>query len=197
MCWSGPASTPSCGLVTSLRGKVVGVVEVQVARTDELTEARLARIRALLDEAFEGDFSADDWSHTVGGWHVLVDEEAHAAIVERTIEVGGRGLWAGYVEGVATAPSLQRRGLGSSVMRQVGEVLREHFDLGVLSTEAHGFYERLGWERWRGPSYVRRGDTLVRTADEDDGIMVLRYGATAGLDLAETIACESRPGDDW
>lgn len=105
-------------------------------RTGELTEDRLARVRALLLDAFGGEFSDDDWAHALGGWHVLAGEEAHAAVVERTIEVGGRALRAGYVEGVATAPALQGRGLGSSVMRCVGELLERRFDLGVLSTAA-------------------------------------------------------------
>ena len=34
----------------------------------------LAAIRALLDEAFDGDFGDDDWEHALGGIHVLVHE---------------------------------------------------------------------------------------------------------------------------
>ena len=70
-------------------------------------------------------------------------------------------------------------------------------DLGALSTGSPGFYGRLGWERWRGPTYVRRGDDLVRTPDEDAGIMVLRFGPSAGVDLAAPISSEARAGDDW
>lgn len=175
----------------------MGVVKPKVLRTDELSEDRLARIRALLLDAFDGDFSDHDWAHALGGWHVLIGDEAHAAVVERTIDIGRYALRAGYVESVATAPASQRHGLGSSVMRRVGDLLRERFDFGVLSTNRHRFYERLGWERWQGPTYVRHGDAVVRTADEDAGIMVLRYGATATLDLTQTITCDSRPGDDW
>jgi aminoglycoside 2'-N-acetyltransferase I len=171
--------------------------DVDVVPTDELGDERLERIRALLLDAFAGDFSPEDWEHTLGGWHVLVGAEAHAAVVARTIEVGGRPVRAGYVEGVATAPARQGHGLGTRVMRRVGELVRERFDLGVLSTDSPDFYGRLGWERWRGPSYVRHGDRLVRTEDEDEGIMVLRSGPTARLDLTRSIACHSRPGDDW
>lgn len=67
----------------------------------------------------------------------------------------------------------------------------------MLSTSAHAFYEALGWERWQGPTYVRDGETVVRTEDEDDGIMVLRNGPSAGLDLAQALTCDARPGDDW
>ena len=59
----------------------------------------------------------------------------------------------------------------------------------------HHFYERLGWQRWLGPTYVRRSDGVVRTPDEDDGVMVL-VTATA-VDLTAPITCEERPGDDW
>jgi hypothetical protein len=44
---------------------------------------------------------------------------------------------------------------------------------------------------------VRCGDDLVRTPDEDAGIMVLRFGPSAGVDLAAPISCEARTGDDW
>ena len=122
---------------------------------------------------------------------------AHAAVVERVLEVGGSAVRAGYVEGVATTPTRQGEGLGSLVMQRVGQLLEAAFELGALSTGRHAFYERLGWERWRGPTFVRHGADIVRTADEDDGIMVLRYGSTSGLDLTLPISCETRPGDDW
>lgn len=159
------------------------------------------QIRALLVKAFEGDFSDDDWSHTLGGWHVIARDNgivAHAALVERILEVGGRSFRVGYVEGVATEPSKRRQGLGATVMRRIGQLLEEvEFQLGVLSTSSHAFYERLGWERWQGPTFVRHDDHVVRTADEDDGIMVLRYGAAGNLDLGLPLCCESRAGDDW
>lgn len=159
----------------------------------------LASVRALLDEAFGDRFSGDDWDHCLGGTHVVARSGdllvAHAAVVPRTLWVDGRALRAGYVEGVATLPSWQRRGAGSLVMASVAEVVRASYDLGALSTGAYPFYERLGWERWRGATYVRIGDGVVRTADEDDGIMVLRCGTP--LDVAAGLACEARPGDDW
>ena len=75
-------------------------------------------------------------------------------------------------------------------------VLHE-FEMGALSTGSHEFYERFGWERWRGQSFVRDGVTLRRTAEEDDWLMVLRCGPSAGIDLATPIVCERRIGDDW
>ncbi|MEO7397548.1 MAG: hypothetical protein ABIW84_03185 [Ilumatobacteraceae bacterium] len=67
----------------------------------------------------------------------------------------------------------------------------------LVDAFAGEFSERVGWERWRGPTFVRRDDILVRTADEDDGIMVLRYGAMAECRLTLAISCAARAGDDW
>lgn len=161
----------------------------------------LKNIRRLLDEAFEGGFSEHDWEHTLGGWHVVVREGgallAHAAVVPRVIAVAGKPFRGGYVEGVATTPQRHGEGLGSIVMSRVDQILRNRFEIGALSTGLHSFYERLGWERWRGPSFVRRGEELARTEEDDDGIMVLRFGPSLGLDLTEPISCPARNGDDW
>lgn len=177
------------------------MVDVRIRRTNDLAAAELAQVRALLDEAFEGEFGEEDWQHSLGGWHVLVHDGdelvAHASVVPRRIEVGEQRWRTGYVEAVAAAPAVHGEGHGTSAMRRLDEMLRREFELGVLSTGAHHFYERLGWERWKGPAHVRTPSGGVRTADEDDGIMVLRFGASAGIDLGSSITCEQRPGDDW
>lgn len=169
--------------------------------TAQVGAGRLQQIRHLLDAAFAGEFSDDDWAHTRGGQHVLISDAevlvAHAAVVPRVLEIDGHPWRAGYVEGVATAPDRQGEGFASAAMEEVARRIHAEFDLGALSTGRHSVYERLGWERWRGPTYVRRETELVRTEDEDDGVMVLRFGPSQGLDLTAAIACEERPGDDW
>lgn len=177
------------------------MIDVRTCRTEDLDPTQLARVRALLDDAFEGGFGEDDWQHSLGGWHVLVHDGeelvAHASVVGRRIEVADQPWRAGYVEAVAAAPAVQGEGHGTSAMRQLGEVLRAEFELGVLSTGAHHFYERLDWERWQGPAQVRTPSGVVRTPEEDDGVMVLRFGPSATADLGSPITCEERPGDDW
>ena len=166
-----------------------------------LTTGELRHLRGLLNDAFAGGFSEADWEHALGGWHVLVDEGtqivSHAAVVPRRLEFAGRTFEAGYVESVATLPARQRCGLGSRVMTEAATILHGEFEVGVLSTGHHRFYERLGWERWRGATYVRQPRGIVRTADEDEGIMVLRFGASEELALTDPIVCEARSGDDW
>lgn len=131
--------------------------DVRILTTAEAPADLLEQVRTLLDEAFEGEFSDDDWDHCMGGWHLVIHDGtrpiAHAAVVPRTIEVGGRPLRAGYVEGVATSPDVQGAGHGSRVMVAAGEVIDRHFEVGVLSTGEHRFYERLGWESWPGDDW--------------------------------------------
>jgi aminoglycoside 2'-N-acetyltransferase I len=174
--------------------------------TAELTDEELVAIRALMDVAFASDdederFSDDDWAHALGGTHFVVDVEgaivAHAAVVEREIHVGGRPLRTGYVEAVATDPARQRSGLGSRLMDEVNADIRDRFELGVLGTGRHGFYERLGWGAWRGPSSVRAPDGERPTPDEDGSILVLSTPSTPPLDPHAPISCEWREGDVW
>src|SRR5262249_19923526 len=115
----------------------------------------------------------------------------------RTITVGDRAFATGYVEAVGVDPSLRGTGLGALAVRIASTDVREHFELGALSTGSPGFYERLGWERWQGPTYGPRGAERTRTPDEDGGIMVLRFGPSAGIHLTDPITCDERPGDDW
>lgn len=171
-----------------------------VVASADLDAATRAALDLLWAAAFD-DWTDDDAAHARGGLHALVHDGetlvAHAAVVPRTLLVGGAPWSVGYVEGVATLPSRQGGGLGSTAVAALGDALRARWPLGALSTGAHSFYIRLGWERWRGASYVVRDGALVRTEDDDDGLMVLRHGPSAGLDLALPIACEDRPGDPW
>jgi aminoglycoside 2'-N-acetyltransferase I len=173
--------------------------------TTELTSAEVATIRTLLDEAFgtneDERFTDPDWDHAVGGIHFVLDLGgeivAHASVVEREIHVGGRPLRTGYVEAVATAVDRQGRGLGSVLMVDVTDWIRDHFELGALGTGRHHFYERLGWQTWAGPSSVRAPDVMRRTPDEDGYILVLRTPTSPPFDVNEPISCDWRPGDVW
>ena len=163
-----------------------------------MSASQLAEIRRLLERAFPDDFTEDDWDHTQGGWHITAREGgaavAYVAVVARAIDVGATRYRTGYVEAVATDPPAQGRGLGSAVMRAAADIIREHFEMGALATDLHRFYERLGWVRWQGPTFVRTADDLVRS---DDAIMALMFGPSADLDVSARITCEGRQGDDW
>ncbi len=173
--------------------------------TTELTDVELRSIRAILDDAFGTDeedrFTEADWDHAVGGVHFVLDLDgevvAHASVVERQLEIDGRTIRTGYVEAVAVTAHRQREGLGSIVMADVSAWIAERFDLGALGTGRHRFYERLGWQTWRGPSSVRSPDGEQRTTDDDGFILVLRTRTSPPFDLDAPIRCEWRPGDVW
>ena len=174
----------------------------RVVQSDALDERARGAIRALLDAAFDGDFSDDDWAHALGGTHALIVDGdavlAHASVVPRILDAGGLTLRAGYVEAAAVLPALQRTGLGTAVLRALVPAIERGYDVGALSSGEWHFYERLGWERWRGPTWVRHTDgRRERTPDDDDSVMILRTLRTPALDLSAPLRCEARPGDAW
>lgn len=89
------------------RGAEDGDWAVEVRHTAELDGGTRRAVRALLRDAFDGDFSDDDWEHALGGVHALARADdrvvGHAAVVQRRLLHGGRALRAGYVEAVAVA----------------------------------------------------------------------------------------------
>jgi aminoglycoside 2'-N-acetyltransferase I len=173
--------------------------------TDEFTPAEIDAIRTLMTAAFGDDeadlFSDEDWQHAIGGTHFVLEIDGvivtHASVVEREIHVDGQPLRTGYVEAVATAPERHGAGFGSIVMGEVGDFVRERFELGMLGTGRHHFYERLGWVVWAGPAFVRTADGLRRSPDEEGDLLVLRTPTTPLLDDHAPISCDWRPGDVW
>jgi aminoglycoside 2'-N-acetyltransferase I len=175
-------------------------MHVVTAATAALPEGRLADITRLCEAAFRESFDGY-WSHIGPALHFMfLDQDrvgAHACIVVRSLHTQGHELTTAYVEAVATLPQLERRGLATTLMQEVNAHIRRGYPLGALDTGSHGFYARLGWESWRGPTFIRRGDELLRTADEDENVMVLRTTTTPQLDLSAAISAEWRPGELW
>ncbi|MGZ4110051.1 MAG: GNAT family N-acetyltransferase [Actinomycetota bacterium] len=179
------------------------MIALRICRTDELRPADLDSMRALFDAAWpDGAYTADDWDNTTGGLHFVVELDgrlaSHAAVVERELRTGRHRLRTGYVEAVATWPGLQRRGFATRAMRAANEHIAATYPLGGLDTDSPAFYERLGWELWRGPTSVRTAEGERRTPEEDGYVMILRTpGTPADLDLDAPISCEWRRGDVW
>ena len=177
------------------------MTEVRTAHTAELDTGVLDAARALLQNVFEGDWTDDDWDHSLGGMHVMVWEGAeivgHAAVIQRRLLHGGRALRTGYVEGVAVRADRQRQGHGSAIMSAVEGVIRRAYALGALSSSdaAHGLYAGRGWRCWEGPSFRLTPQGVERTPDEDGGLYVLPV--TASLDVTGEITCDWRDGETW
>ena len=169
--------------------------------TAELAPGERLRLRALLDVAFGGYFTDDDWDHALGGTHVVIEVDdiivSHASVVPRRLDLIDRALSAGYVESVATHPLFQRRGYAAAAMERIAGVIHDTYDIGALSTGVPDFYLQLGWERWEGMTFVNAPEGHVRTMEEDGGVLVLRTPRTGAIDLTAPITCDYRFGDVW
>lgn len=175
--------------------------DVRTSHTADLDRATLQAARSLLDAAFAGDFSDDDWDHALGGVHALAWDgdrlAGHASLVQRRLLHGGRALRAGYVEGVGVHPDQRRRGHAMALMEALERVLRGAYDLGALSAtdQAAALYARRGWRRWQGPTSVLTPSGIARTEDDDDAVHVLPLAVP--LDLTGELTCDWRDGDVW
>ncbi len=173
---------------------------ITVEHTADLDVPTRSAVRDLLDAAFARDFADSDWEHALGGMHALYRDGGqivgHAALVQRRLLHGGRGLRTGYVEAVAVCPSHRRRGIAAALMRELERLLRGGYELGALaaSEQAVGLYASLGWTTWTGPTAALTPDGIRPTPDEHS-IMVLPV--TAVLDPAAVLVCDWRDGDLW
>lgn len=178
---------------------------LELHHTGQLPEATLIAIRQMLEVAYDGEFAPEDWGHTLGGMHALAWDGAeligHAAVVQRQLlhrapEQPARTLRAGYIEGVAVRADRRRCGVGSALMAALEEIVRRAYTLGALSAsdEARAMYLGRGWLPWRGRTFAMTPDGMVRTAEEDAGIMVL---TNAPIELTGDLVCDWRDGDVW
>ncbi|MFD3356997.1 GNAT family N-acetyltransferase [Streptomyces fradiae] len=148
---------------------------LHTAHTYELSPAVLASIRALLEDAFDGDLSEEDWEHGLGGVHAYAEDGAgrivaHGSVVMRRVVHAGRAHRVGYVEAVGVRADRRRQGLGSRVMAVLEEVLDGAYDFGALSASDAGvlLYRSRGWHLWNGRIEAYGPHGVVRMADEED-----------------------------
>jgi aminoglycoside 2'-N-acetyltransferase I len=178
---------------------------VRRVASDDLHAEEVVALRDLFDAAWRNkdpEFNEDDLRHAFGGVHFLVEHEgrivSHGSVIARELQVAGHRLATGYVEAVATLPSRQGRGYGTSVMRAIGEHIDRTFQLGALDTGIPGFYEPLGWFVWKGPTFVRTDDHGAEPTPEEDGaVLVRRTPTTPDVDPTAPLSCDWRAGDVW
>ena len=137
----------------------------------------------------------------MGGTHFLARSDSrivgHVAVIERVLIADGKPFRTGYLETVATHPEFRRQGIASGLVGRANRLSRSDFALGALATGVHSFYHQLGWERWQGPTYVRRNGRVLRSPEADDAVMILRTDRSRALNLSAPISCEWRDGDAW
>ena len=173
-------------------------LSIERVRTASLAPRVFEQVQALCKEAY-----AEDLAHyfvDIGpgvhllGWHgpALV---SHLMWVDRPLYLEGREpLRSAYVELVATRTRDLRHGYATKLMQRLALELGA-YDLAALSPSGTTLYDRLGWERWRGPLSVRTAGGLVASPDEE--LMVLRLAGSPELDLNAPLAVDWRPGEVW
>ncbi|GAB2760241.1 GNAT family N-acetyltransferase [Streptomyces bullii] len=173
----------------------------RTAHTADLAPAELRAVRALLTDAFDGDFGDDDWDHGLGGMHALVHDgtglAAHGAVVMRRVRHRGRWLRVGYVENVAVRADVRRAGLGGRVMAELERVIDHAYDLGALSAsdDGAGLYASRGWRLWTGRvCALSPEDGIVRLPEEEDSTYV-RPALAGSPDPAHELLFDWRDGD--
>ncbi len=81
-------------------------------------------------------------------------------------------------------------------MRQLARDIDHEYVIACLETDRETFYERLGWQTWRGPLAGRSEQGLIPTP-EQRGIMVLTLSQTPPLDLDSALSIECQTGRIW
>lgn len=177
-------------------------MDVAVVESNEIDAVTRSGLRTLWNRAFGDRFSDEDADHAFGGLHVLAREGdclvSHASAVPRRIRFGEEP-WrtVAYVEAVATDPDRQGEGIGRRTMEALQREISSRWPAALLSTgRATGFYELLGWEKWRGLSYTQTTTGVVLDG-EHGGLMILRLDPSVVPDLSVSVTCEDRPGDAW
>lgn len=147
---------------------------LRTAHTFELDPATLGEIRALLDDAFDGAFSEEDWTHGLGGVHVLVRDGtgalvAHGSVIQRRLTHAGRSYRVGYVEAVGVRADRRGDGLGGRVLEVLERVIGRAYDIGALSASDDGahLYTSRGWHLWPGRVEALGPDGVVRLPEEE------------------------------
>lgn len=183
----------------------MSTLRITTSQTDELAPSQLVELTELCEAAF-GESFASAWERVGPGLHVMGELDgqviSHAMIVDRRLYLGHEAdlaLDVGYIEHVATLPVAQGVGHGAATMRRVGEIIEEEYALGALATAKNGFYERLGWETWAGPTSIRMPDgDRLRSPSEDGHVMILRTPRTpSDLGLDAPVAVDWRVGNSW
>lgn len=179
-------------------------MDLEVVSGDALSRAMRAAIVELCESAYQEDFSRL-FEQLPVSVHILARDEddtllSHAEFVPRWLQAAGHGLMrTAYVEAVATAPGARRQGLATAVLQRLHEVVAadRDWELAALSPSDAAFYERRGWELWRGPLAIRR-DGHLEPSPDDEQVMIRRLPRTpARLDTTTLLTAEWRVGELW
>ena len=186
-----------------MRARRSGGIQLDVAGARTLSRDARHEIITLCEAAYQESFS-HLFEQLPGSVHVLAREGdgtlvSHAEFVPRWLQASGHEpMRTAYVEAVATAPGHQRKGLATAVLQRLFGVVAADpaWQLAALSPSDAAFYERLGWELWRGPLAIRH-DGRLEPSPDDEQVMIQRLPRTPPLDTTAALTAEWREGELW
>ncbi len=180
---------------------MVEPVWVSVHATEDLTAAERSAVIDVCIAAHDNDDFRNLFTYIPsGGRHFLAHRGqelvAHAVVTTRWAQPEGLPvLRTAFVDAVSALPAYQGQGNASAAMRRLADSV-DDYEIACLQTDIPAFYERLGWEVWRGPLAGRSEDGLIPTP-EQRGVMVLRLPQTPPLDLDLGLTIERQPNRIW
>jgi aminoglycoside 2'-N-acetyltransferase I len=174
---------------------------VVVTATADLTAEQRSAVIAVCIAAHDNEdfnnlftYIREDGRHFLG--YRGSDLASHAVVTTRWLQPDGHPLLrTAFVDAVSTLPAYQHEGHATAVMRRLATVI-DDYEIGCLQTDIPGFYERLGWQVWRGPLAGRSEDGLIPTPHQT-GVMVLPLLRTPPLDLESQLTIERQPERIW
>jgi aminoglycoside 2'-N-acetyltransferase I len=181
-------------------GEPEGTIVVVLA-TEDLSEAQRSSVIDVCIAAHENDDFRNLFTFIPsGGRHFLAyrgpELVSHAVVTTRWVQPEGqRVLKTAYVDAVATRPTYQGQGHASAVMDRLAATI-DDYEIACLQTDRPGFYDRLGWEVWRGTLAGRSEHGLIPTPRQR-GVMVLRLPRTPPLDMETQLTIEVQPERIW
>jgi len=191
-----------CQISTGYGGSMTETIKIKSAKTEDLNTAiRTSIVHLCIAAHQEEDFKNLFTYVSSGGLHFLAyrDEQlvSHALVTTRWLQPEGQSLLkTAYVDAVATLPAYQGYGYGSALMRHLASEIDGEYVIACLETDRITFYERLGWQTWRGPLAGRSKQGLIPTP-EQKGIMILRMSQTPALNLDSALSIECQTGRIW
>ncbi|MDT2815469.1 GNAT family N-acetyltransferase [Vagococcus carniphilus] len=167
--------------------------------TFELSEDDKKQLWLFLSDTFESNFSKEDLSHCLGGYHLLAYHEeeliGHVSVVRRSMIVGDKPMYVGYVEAMAVRKSHQCQGVGTKLMLKVSEIIEKSFDMGALcpSDEGMKLYQKLGWIPWKGALEEFHLDGVKQSTEP----IILFLNKQKEIDNKLSLIADFRAGDIW
>ncbi|MFC8671086.1 GNAT family N-acetyltransferase [Streptomyces griseorubiginosus] len=176
-------------------------VSVHVRHTEKLDEKELKELKGMLESVFGKErYTQESWEHCLGGIHYLLRYGdklvAHGALVPRYLRQGDMELRGVYGESMATLSDWRNLGFGTAIVALATAEIRRNYDIGVFAGSRYGFYRRLGWDKWRGPTFVEtaRG---IELKGPDRGAVMFWLPDHSIVDPDADLTTISRSGDDW